>query len=133
MIMAMLEYIRAFSPGVLLQGAKSNVLNSLAWMAASLIFAILGSSLVHSPDWIVTMFAYAFGGDVVLFLIAFVYFGLTDKDALRSERFGIQKMAIERGMIGDSTSGLFLPEDPQQSVQPSSATAPPLKQIEQHK
>jgi hypothetical protein len=132
--MAVLEYIRAFSPGALLQGAKSTVLNSLGWMAALMVSAILGSSLVHSPDWIVAMFAYAFVADLVLFLAAFVFFAATDKDALRSERFGIQKMAIEKGMIGDSTTGLFFPEDSQPfGSNGTTSITPPAKQIEQHK
>jgi len=58
--MAIVEYIRAFSPGALLQGAKSSVLNTLAWMAALTICALLGGSLVHSPDWVLTMFGWAF-------------------------------------------------------------------------
>jgi len=31
----------------------------------------------------------------------------TDKDALRSERYSLQKMAIERGLVGDDSRGLF--------------------------
>ena len=80
------------------------------------------------------MFAYAFVADLVLFLAAFVFFAATDKDALRSERFGIQKMAIEKGMIGDSTTGLFFPEDSQPfGSNGTTSITPPAKQIEQHK
>ena len=78
------------------------------------------------------MFGWAFGADVILFFCAFVYFAVTDKDALRSERFGIQKMAIEKGYIGDSMSGLFLPEETL-GDRNQTAVLPPSKQIEQQK
>ncbi len=42
---------------------------------------------------------------IALYIVGFIYFGLTDKDALRSETFSIQKMAIQKGFIGDDKSG----------------------------
>ena len=42
---------------------------------------------------------------ILFYLGAYVYFASRDPDALRSERYSIQKLAIERGFIGDSTAG----------------------------
>ena len=36
---------------------------------------------------------------------------LTDKDALRSEKFTIQKLAIEKGLYGDSLTGTLDSKD----------------------
>ena len=38
------------------------------------------------------------------FIFAFVYCLLNDRDALRSEKFSLRKMEIEKGLYGDSDS-----------------------------
>ena len=38
----------------------------------------------------------------ILFLFAYVFCLLKDRDALRSEKFSIRKMEIERGIYGDN-------------------------------
>ena len=43
---------------------------------------------------------------LVLFICAYVYFGFTDPDALRSEHYALSKLRIERGVLGDSVGGL---------------------------
>lgn len=42
---------------------------------------------------------------VALYLVAYIYFALTDKDALRSEKFYLHKMALQKGFVGDDSSG----------------------------
>lgn len=42
---------------------------------------------------------------VILYLVAYIYFGHKDTDLLRSEKFSIQKMALQHGYIGDDISG----------------------------
>ena len=42
---------------------------------------------------------------IVLYLIAYIYFAFKNPDELRSESYSIQKLAIEKGFIGDSISG----------------------------
>lgn len=44
---------------------------------------------------------------VCIYLISFVYFALKDPDALRSERFTLEKMAINKGIVGDDTTGII--------------------------
>ncbi len=51
------------------------------------------------------MFGTFSGLSMLLYLVAYVFFALTDKDALRSEKFFLQKMAIEKGFIGDDLTG----------------------------
>lgn len=44
---------------------------------------------------------------MLLYLGAYIYCLATDKDALRSETYTIQKMAIEKGFVGDSLIGVL--------------------------
>lgn len=44
---------------------------------------------------------------MALYLGAYLYFMFTDKDALRSETYSIQKLAIERGLRGDDLTGVI--------------------------
>jgi hypothetical protein len=36
-----------------------------------------------------------------------VYCLINDRDALRSEKYSLNKMAVEHGLLGDSTAGVF--------------------------
>jgi len=51
------------------------------------------------------MFGVLSGVAIGLYLVAYIYFGSTDKDALRSEKYSIQKLAIQKGFIGDDQVG----------------------------
>ncbi|HTT81238.1 MAG TPA: hypothetical protein VMF86_16320 [Stellaceae bacterium] len=89
------------------RGSRSNVLASLIWILALMTAAFVGSIAASAP----AAAQFLFGG---LMLVSFVfamgwysYFAIKDPDALRSERFVIQKLSIEHGLIGDSTTGVF--------------------------
>jgi hypothetical protein len=74
------------------------------------LLAILGALREGAPVWVLAILA-AFG---VVFVLAFTsaYFFLMIKnpDALRSEKFQLSKIAIERSMIGDNITGFLEPE-----------------------
>jgi hypothetical protein len=40
----------------------------------------------------------------LVFLGVYIYFALTDKDALRSESYSIQKLALQNRLVGDDIS-----------------------------
>lgn len=42
---------------------------------------------------------------ILAYLGFYAYFAFKDPDALRSERYSIQKLALEKGFVGDSTTG----------------------------
>ena len=44
---------------------------------------------------------------VSIYLLSYVYYALKNPDALRSERFTLSKMAIEKNLIGDDKAGLL--------------------------
>ena len=42
---------------------------------------------------------------ILVYLASYTYFALADPDALRSESYSLQKLAIKKGFVGDSTIG----------------------------
>lgn len=70
---------------------------------------VLGAFLVslglQAPEWARILFGGFCGIVVVLEVCAYVYLLVYDRDALRSERFTIEKMRIERGLLGDTSTG----------------------------
>ncbi|MFC1224558.1 hypothetical protein ACFE6N_12160 [Pedobacter sp. BG31] len=90
-------------------GSRSTILKSLTWFLA-LLFILLGAAMTAKADSYITIFIIVLISITsFVFLSAFVYCLFTDKDALRSESYSIKKMQIEKGIIGDSTTGI-LPE-----------------------
>ena len=102
-----LEIVRRLLQHGMLNGSRSTVVTMLAWMAATLASCMLGTVVFNAPNWMQVFVATMLGVDFFLFVAAYIYFGFTDKDALRSERYSIQKLAIEYNLIGDKAAGLF--------------------------
>ncbi|WP_045377529.1 MULTISPECIES: hypothetical protein [Vibrio harveyi group] len=82
----------------------------LSWLLGLLLTATLASFTFPNspvPQWVliclVAMDFLAF----VLFAFAYLFFMIKDPDALRSEKFNIEKMAIQQGMTGDSEHGVL--------------------------
>lgn len=44
---------------------------------------------------------------IIVYISAYTYLLFHDRDALRSEKYSIQKLAIERGLVGDSEFGII--------------------------
>lgn len=59
---------------------------------------------------------------LLVFLGAYIYLLLRDPDALRSEEFSLNKMALEKGLVGDSTHGFIDPRVIQSPSQPNALT-----------
>jgi len=88
-------------------GSKSTVLKPLTWFISILIAGIIFSVKYNAPKWILIFFVIVSSVVILLFLFSYIYCLFVDRDALRSEKFSIQKMAIERGLYGDNTSGVL--------------------------
>jgi hypothetical protein len=71
-----------------------------------LLPATLAGAYYRAPVWLLIVLCVFSGVSVLLYLGSFVYLLGTDRDALRSERYSLQKLAIEKGLYGDSTSGV---------------------------
>lgn len=87
---------------------RSDILRPLVWpiLAVILALAVLGGRV---PGWIITWLAVGLGALVALYALAYIVCFFIDRDALRSEKYKLQKMAIERGLYGDSNIGLQEP------------------------
>ena len=88
------------------KGARSTALHALQWGMAMLLISISIMAMADAPSWILIAISSAFGLVLVTFIGAYIFLLIKNPDALRSERFTLSKMAIERGLIGDSLSGL---------------------------
>jgi hypothetical protein len=78
----------------------------LHWLLGLVLAAFIASLTFNAPTWARVLFATLSTAIVVLDAAAYVYLLLNDRDALRSERFTIEKMRIEHGLIGDSLIGV---------------------------
>lgn len=105
--------------------SRSDVLKPLAWLigllAATMVLLVFGGA----PEWLLHWTALGVVLAVLLYGAAYVFCLFKDRDALRSERYSLHKMAIEHGLIGDSAVGMFKPEEVES--EPVEATA--TKQI----
>jgi hypothetical protein len=89
------------------QGSRSTVLRPLTGLIAALGILWLGALEFQAPNWmIVTLFA-GVVCVVILFLGTYVYCLLKNPEMLRTEKYSIQKLAIEKGFVGDSLTGLL--------------------------
>jgi hypothetical protein len=87
-------------------GSRTNALNHLQWMIAAFLAALLMASKYALAQSIIWLIAIVLCILILCYLGTHFYFMVKDPDALRSEKFTIQKMAIERGLVGDSIMGM---------------------------
>lgn len=86
---------------------RSDVLRGLIWPNGMLLVALVSTAGTGGPSWLLITFAIMLGLFLVLYAASYVYFALTDPDALRSEKYKLQKMAIEQNLYGDNGVGLL--------------------------
>jgi len=76
-------------------------------MMSVLIAGVIAASYLNSAPWVLVLFMIFATLTMALFLFAYLYCIFKDRDALRSETYSIQKLAIEKGSVGDSIQGTF--------------------------
>lgn len=99
--------IKSFIQHAAVEGYRSTVLKPMGGILGMFLGAALLAFYFKMPNWVGKVFVGSSLLIVGIFLFSYIYFMFTDKDALRSERFSLQKMAIERGLVGDDSRGLF--------------------------
>lgn len=92
-------------------GKRSTALQPLIWLVSIVLFGTLSSFYFNLPEWVSKIFLFSLLGIIFIFIGAYIYFMLTNSDALRSETYSLNKMAIEKSMVGDSISGLITIEE----------------------
>lgn len=86
--------------------SKSTALSPILWMLG-VFFTGTGSLYWITGKEVVLYFGFAIIVIILIFaLYAYNHFMKTDPDCLRSEKFKLSKMAMEKGHIGDNTQKL---------------------------
>ena len=87
-------------------GARSTALAPIHIILAVILFAFLSCIYFGAHVNILILLGVAFSLVLLLGCGAYIYLLLKNPDALRSERFTLEKLRIERGLVGDNLSGL---------------------------
>jgi hypothetical protein len=101
---------QVFSPSNI-RAARSTALHPLTWALGIMMSALSGLVFASAPFWLLVCQSIATGFVLAIYIFAYLYLLFRNTDALRSEHFILSKMAIERGLVGDSHQGLFANED----------------------
>jgi thiol:disulfide interchange protein len=109
--------IQSFLQQATASGTKSTALTDLRWFAAILASALLIATQTASPPWILIFLAVMLGLVGLTYVGAYIFFAIRSPDALRSEKFTLSKMAIERSVTGDNLAGFVDPELEGRSVE----------------
>jgi len=134
--MAGVELILSLFQRASAQGSRSTAMNPLIWLAGMVLVSLLWAAGSPSlPHWVPAFLAVAAGFVVIAFLVAYFYLARKDPDLLRSERFTLSKMALQRSMEGDDLTGLKKPaadEPPPLSLPAPEHEAPASPEDEAH-
>lgn len=104
--------------------SRSDVLKPLAWLIGMLATATAVALFARPHEWVLTWLLVLLAGAVILYALSYSVLLFIDRDALRSERYSLQKLALEQGVYGDSVAGII--EQPQtQAVTMLPAQTPP--------
>jgi hypothetical protein len=106
--MAGIEELKSFFSKAQATGTKANVLSDLRWFIYVMLSGFLLAVRLSAPKWVIVFIAIMLGFGAILYLGLYIYFGITNPGALRSESFTLYKMAIEKTVIGDDLAG-FIP------------------------
>lgn len=86
--------------------SRTSVLNPLQWTLVILLLGLGALIGVRASWWIIVGVSVGASLNLLLLFSAYIYFMFRNPDALRSEGFSLQKLALEKGLVGDSISGM---------------------------
>lgn len=110
--------------------SRTDVLRSLIWPIAALLSSITICACFKVPYLIIILLSVLLVLFVLLYLYAYIYFMLNDPSALRSEKYSLEKLAIEHGVYGDSQTGLLTSEGNAKTQPIGDGTIPPTQKKE---
>ena len=93
------------------QGSRSTALNPVLWIFGIIISAICTAIKLQFPLFIIATLCGMACVIFIFFIVVYSYFMVKNPDALRSEKFTLSKMAIERSITGDNISGFIDPQE----------------------
>ena len=102
-----MAFIRALLQQASAEGSRSTALKPLGWLVGILCAATTALFSLLNPLqlWVAIAFVALTAVAVLGYLGVYFYLMIKDRDALRSERYSIQKLAIEKSIVGDNLSG----------------------------
>lgn len=100
------ELIRAFLSQASSSGSRSTALQPLGWLSGILTSGLVVAASWGAPEWALISLAVLLGITVSIYLISYVFYAIKNPDALRSEKYTLSKMALEKNLIGDDKAGL---------------------------
>ena len=90
------------------EGTRSTILRPLSWLLGLCSVAAIVGASYGAPTWLTWLFGIAAGVTILLFLVTYIYCLWSGKtDLLRTEKYSLTKLAIERGFVGDSKTGII--------------------------
>ncbi len=86
-------------------GSRSTALAPIHWVLVIVLAAYLSASMLGTAVGVINLLGVVFVVAFSIVCFAFIFLLFKDRDALRSERFTIDKLRIEKGVLGDTVSG----------------------------
>lgn len=103
-------------------GSRSSILSILAWILGSILASITLAGIFKAEKWILIGLFGLLVLMIISVLIAFFFCLFTNRtDVLRSERFNIEKMALEKHIPEDSLNGQLRTISPLENARAISA------------
>jgi hypothetical protein len=98
--------------------SKANALTPLGWLIATLGGATMGLAYYLPPSlhWLLVILVFLIVALSGFFCFAYFHYMRHEPDALRSERYSIRKLEIEKGLLGDDRVGLRDPDEIESGV-----------------
>lgn len=88
-------------------GSRSTILKPLTWFLSLFVGGLILVIKIEAPTWTVILLAVVLCIGIGIFIFTYIFCLFKDRDALRSEKYSIQKMAIEKGIVGDNITGIL--------------------------
>jgi hypothetical protein len=117
-----IEFIKDLLQQANSKWSRSTALNPLQWALGILVFALVGATKANAPAWLLVTLAACATVLFLAFLVAYFFLLIKDRDALRSEKYSLSKLAIERSITGDSISGFLESRQDRQAIAPPEPT-----------
>ena len=79
---------------------RATPLKPAVWMTGVLVWATVVGLFLHVPTWGAVFLCGLTGVSFLFYLVSYIYLLAVDRNALRSERYRVPRVARERGVEG---------------------------------
>ena len=105
--MSQAQMLHAILQQISSEGKRSTAMQPLIWLLGILLFGTLSSFYLALPAWVGKVLMGLLVLIILVFVGVYIYFMLTNSDALRSEKYSLNKLAIEKSVVGDDLTGIL--------------------------